>query len=85
MQRQVDAAGDPGGGGDPAVDDVDHVADNHRFWVALSELVLDVVLGGAAAAVEQTCPAEGVGPGADAGDGAAIRVMGGERLERGVG
>jgi hypothetical protein len=85
VQGQVDAAGDPGGGGDPAVDDVEHVADDRRFRVALGELVLDVVVGGAAAAVEQTRPAEGVGPGADAGDGAAICVMGGERLERGVG
>jgi hypothetical protein len=46
---------------------------------------LDVVVGGAAAAVEQACPAESVGSGADAGDGAAICVMGGERRERGVG
>jgi hypothetical protein len=67
------------------VDDVQHVADDRRCRVALGELVLDVVMGGAAAAVEQTCPPEGVGPGADAGDGAAICVMGGERLERCVG
>jgi hypothetical protein len=43
------------------------------------------VVGGAAAAVEETCRAEGVGTSADAGDGAAICVMGGERLEQGVG
>jgi hypothetical protein len=46
---------------------------------------LDVVVGGAAAAVEETCPAEGIGPGADAGDRAALCVMRGERLECGVG
>jgi len=46
---------------------------------------LDVVVGGAAAAVEETGAAEGIGPGADAGDRAAVGVMGGERLERGVG
>ena len=74
----------PGGGGDPVVDDVEHVADDRRSGVARSELVLDVVVGGAAAAVEEMSPAEGVGPGADAGDRAATCVMGGKRLERGA-
>ncbi len=80
VQGQVDAAGDPGGGDDPAVDHVEHVADDGRPRVAPGQLVLHVVVGGAAAAVEQAGPAEGVGPGADAGDRAAVRVVGGERL-----
>jgi len=42
-------------------------------------------MGGAAAAVEEAGPAEGVSPGADAGDRAAVRVVAGERLERGAG
>ena len=77
VQGQVDAAGDAGRGDDPVVDDVEHVAHHGGPRVAPGQLVLEVVVGGAAAAVEQAGPAERVGAGADAGDRAAARVVGG--------
>ena len=46
-----------------------------RPRVAPGQLVLQVVVGGAAAAVEQPGPAERVGAGADAGHGAAGGVV----------
>ena len=84
VQRQVDAAGDPGRGRHPVVDDVEHVADDRRPRIAPGQLVLDVVVGGAAAPVEQAGPAEGVGARADAGDGAAVRVVAAQPREGGV-
>ena len=75
VQREVDAAGDAGRGDDPVVDDVQDVADDHGPRVAPGQLVLQVVVGGAAAAVEQAGLAERVGAGADAGHRAAPGVV----------
>jgi hypothetical protein len=83
VQRQVNAAGDPSRGGDPAVNNVKHVTEDSRPRVAAGELLLDVMVGGAAPAVEQAGPPQGIGPGADAGDSAATGVMSGEHFQRG--
>src|SRR5205807_2482849 len=50
--------------------------------VAAGELILDVVVGRAAAAVEQPRPAKRVRARADAGDGTAAGVMAAEPAER---
>ena len=84
VQGQVDAAGDPGRGRDPVVHDVEDVADDRRPRVAPGQLVLDVVVGGAPALVKEAGPAEGVGARADAGDGAAVRVVAAQPREGGL-
>ena len=75
VQRQVDAAGDAGGGDHAAVGDVDHVALDPGPRIALGELVLQIVVRGAAPVVQQPGPAQHVGAGADAGHGAAGGVV----------
>src|SRR5690606_23517074 len=59
VQRQVDAAGDPRGGDHAAVGDVQHVADDGGAGVAAGEVVLQLVVGGAAASVQQPGVGEG--------------------------
>ncbi len=79
VQGEVDAAGDAGRGDDPVVGGEQDVADDGRLRVAQGQFVLDVVVGGAVAAVEESCPAERVGPGADAGHRPAAGVVVPER------
>ena len=76
MPRKVrDAAGDAGRGDDPPVHHVEHVPDDGRARVAAGEFVLHVMVGRAAAAVQQPGPAERVGSRTHAGHGAARRVV----------
>jgi hypothetical protein len=83
VKGEVDAAGNAGRRDDAAVDDVQHVADDGGAGVAAGQRLLEVVVGGAAPAVQQARPAEGVRARADAGDGAPGGVVVVQAAQRG--
>jgi len=67
VQRQIDAAGNAGGGGDPVVDDVKDVTHDPDELIPALQGVLDVVMRGGPPPVEQTRRGQRKRAAADAG------------------